>query len=561
MNNVNRLELNWIGKNKGIKVEPRILIEDIEKSFNSLNASNMLIHGDNLLALKALESEFYNKIQCIYIDPPFNTGNAFDHYDDGVEHSVWLSLMKERLLILKNLLNESGVIVVHLDDKEMAYCKVLMDEIFGRYNYLNTITMTTNEPSGFKATGSKIFSTSNFLLVYAKNRTQVKINKVFKEKGYDTAYSKIFTNMEGSYKSWEWTNFSDFLAIQYGYKNSREAKNELGKEVFSQLLIDNSIKYAEKLFRTASIGGGAKIKRQETIQKSKNNKGKIFVHPNEDVEDFYILNGEQILFYKKRLEEIDGRLVPAEVITDVWTDISWTGIANEGGVQFKNGKKPELLIKRILDMFTEKNDFVLDSFAGSGTTAAVAHKMKRNWITIEMGEQCYTHCYKRLKNIVLGNDSTGISKIVNWSKGGGFKFFELAPSLLNKDIFGNWIINKEYNAEMLSNALCKIQGFKYKPNQEVYWKQGFSNENDYIYVTTNFMTVEHIDKIYSEMKENESLLICCKSYQKECEDRYNNIDIRKIPQAILDKCEFGNDSYNLNIRSIDLEEEGNEEDE
>ncbi len=552
MKNMNRLELNWVGKGEPIKLEPRILIEDIERSFNSENTENMLIHGDNLLALKALESEFYNKIQCIYIDPPFNTGNAFEHYDDSIEHSIWLSLMKERLLLLKNLLNESGVIVVHLDDKEMAYCKVLMDEIFGRYNYLNTITMTTNEPSGFKATSSKIFSTANFLLIYAKDRTKVNIKKVFKEKGYDTAYSKIFTNMEGDYKSWEWMSFSEFLALKNGYKNAKEARKELGKENFEQLLRDNSIKYSRNLFRTASIGGGAKIKRYETIQKSKSIKGEIFVHPNEDVEEFYILNGEQILFYKKRLEEIDGKLVPAEVITDVWTDISWTGIANEGGVQFKNGKKPELLIKRILEIFTEENDYVLDSFAGSGTTAAVAHKMKRKWITIEMGEQCYTHCYKRLKNIVLGNDTTGISKIFNWNGGGGFKFYELAPSLLNRDVFGNWVINKEYDAEMLSNALCKIQGFKYNPNQDIYWKQGLSNEHDFIYVTTNFMTVEHIDKIYSEMKESESLLICCKSYQKECEDRYEQIDIRKIPQAILDKCEFGNENYDLNIRIDDL---------
>ena len=223
--------------------------------------------------------------------------------------------------------------------------------------------------------------------------------------------------------------------------------------------------------------------------------------------------------------------------------------------------KPERLIERIIRLATEEGDLVLDSFLGSGTTVAVAHKLNRRWIGIELGNHCYTHCLTRMRNVIEGKDEIGITKRVNWKGGGGFKFYELASSLLNKDSFGNWVINKEYNAEMLSNALCKIQGFKYEPNQEVYWKQGFSNENDYVYVTTNFMTVEHIDKIHSEMKENESLLICCKSYQKECEDRYDSIDIRKIPQSILDKCEFGNDSYDLNIKSVDFEEDGGDDNE
>jgi len=442
MDRKQKLELTWIGKYDEIKIEPRILLEDKSKGYGDQNTENMLIHGDNLLALKALEQDFAGKIQCIYIDPPFNTGARINSdgeevgYEDGIEHSEWLNMMSNRLKLLKSLLKDGGTIVIHLDDNEMAYCKILLDEIFGRQNYINTITMTTNDPSGFKATGVKIFSTSNYLLVYSKNKKEVKINKIYKRKEYDTAYSKIFTYMNGNYKKWKWMSLKEFICQEEKYSNVREMKKDLGEDRFNKLLGEYAVKYADRVFRTAAIGGGAKKKRQITIDLSKKNRNEIFVHEGEDIDNFYILNGEQILFYKDRLAFVDGQLVPAEVITDVWTDISWTGIANEGGVVFKNGKKPELLIKRILELFTNENDIVLDSFLGSGTTAAVAHKMNRKWIGIEMGPHCYTHCLPRLKAVVDGEQG-GISKAVNWQGGGGFRFFELAPSLLKKDEYRN----------------------------------------------------------------------------------------------------------------------------
>ncbi|MGO5066840.1 site-specific DNA-methyltransferase [Clostridium sporogenes] len=554
MSDKQKLELTWIGKNDPkydvANIEPRILIENPEKSYGDPNTENMLIHGDNLLALKSLEQQYSGKIKCIYIDPPFNTGNAFENYDDGLEHSIWLNLMKSRFVLLRNLLSDNGVLVVHLDDNEMAYCKVILDEIFGRTNYINTITMSTNDPSGFKATGTKIFSTANYLLTYAKNRDFLEINKIYKRKGYDKAYSKIFTDKGKDYKQWKWVSIGEYVSKQKGFSNPREAKKALGKDEFEQKIEACAIKNADKVFRTAAIGGGAKKKRQETIDVSKKNRNEIFIHTDEDVEDFYILNGEQILFYDKRLEEIDGKLVPAEILTDVWTDIYWTGIAKEGDVVFKNGKKPELLIKRVLELFTKRGDYVLDSFAGSGTTGSVAHKMNRKWIIVELGEQCYTHCLYRMKNIVDGKDMSGITKIVNWQGGGGFKFYELAPSLLRKDSFGNWIIDEKYNANMLGAAMCKHEGFTYNPDEEFYWKQGQSTEKDFIFVTTFFLTVEYLDKIHEEMKSDESLLICCKAYQEACDNKYDNITIKKIPQMVLGKCEFGKDDYNLNI--IDL---------
>lgn len=280
------------------------------------------------------------------------------------------------------------------------------------------------------------------------------------------------------------------------------------------------------------------------------------MHPNEDVSGFYILNGEQIIFYANRLKMIDGKKVPGQIITDVWTDIGWTGIANEGFVEFKNGKKPERLIKRFLELATNENDLVLDSFLGSGTTVAVAHKMNRRWIGIEMGNQAFTHCIPRLTRIIKNDDNTGISKVVNWQGGGGFKFYELAPSLLNKDKHGNLVINEEYNADMLAAAMAKHQGFTYSPDAEMYWKQGHSSEHDFIFTTTQLITAEMLETIHKQLSEDESLLICCTKFQPECRNKFPNITIKKIPKVLLDTCEFDHDDYSLNIVSVpDIDDE------
>ena len=230
-----KLELTWIGKENRAKLEPRILLEDPEKSYHAAHRvsdkdsfDNMLIFGDNLLALKALEAEYTGKVKCIYIDPPFNTGAAFEHYDDGIEHSLWLSLMRDRFELFRSLLTPDGILVIHLDNSEMAYSKVLLDEIFGRNNYLNTISMTTNDPSGFKATGATIFSTSNYLLIYAKDRFTQPLRKVYREKEYDTAYSKVLLNRKDDYSKWKWESIGDVVAKEAGFPNSREAKRNLG---------------------------------------------------------------------------------------------------------------------------------------------------------------------------------------------------------------------------------------------------------------------------------------------------------------------------------------------
>ncbi len=209
-------------------------------------------------------------------------------------------------------------------------------------------------------------------------------------------------------------------------------------------------------------------------------------------------------------------------------------------------------------MTTSEGDIVLDSFLGSGTTAATAHKMGRRWIGVELGEHAFSHCVPRLNKVIQGNDNGGITSDVNWQGGGGFKFYELAPSLLNHDKHGNLVINKEYNADMLAAAMAKHQGFTFAPDEELYWKQGRSSEHDFIFTTTQLLTSETLETIHEQMGENESLLICCTKFQPECRNRYSNITIKKIPKVLLDTCEFDHDDYSLNIVSIpaDIVEDG-----
>ena len=412
MSKPQRLELTWIGKDNQPMLEPRILIEDPEKSYGDKNSKNMLIYGDNLLALKALEQDFTGKIKCIYIDPPFNTGAAFEHYDDGIEHSIWLDLMYRRIKILYSLLSNDGFIIVHLDDNEASYTKVLLDEIFGRTNYLNALTISANSPFGFKHTSKSIFKTANFLFLYAKDITKSQIKILYKAREYDTAYKFILKERTADYKKWTWVLVADETANRLGFENANKAKRSLVKADFEKAVAEYAIENCERVFRTASVTGGALQKRRTTIEESKANRNRVVTHPNDDM-PYFFLNGERILFYDERMRLIDGKKQPGEVLTDMWNDISWEGIANEGDVDFPKGKKPEKLIERIIDLTTSEGDWVLDSFLGSGTTAAVAHKMGRKWIGIELGEHCYTHCLPRLRKVVDGTDQGGISKTIH----------------------------------------------------------------------------------------------------------------------------------------------------
>jgi adenine-specific DNA-methyltransferase len=220
-----------------------------------------------------------------------------------------------------------------------------------------------------------------------------------------------------------------------------------------------------------------------------------------------------------------------------------------GKVDAFDTPKPERLIYRLLTIATNPGDLVLDSFAGSGTTGAVAHKMGRRWIMVELGEHCHTHIIPRLKKVIDGADQGGISKAVGWQGGGGFRYFRLAPSLLEKDKWGNWVINKTYNAEMLAEAVCKLEGFAYAPSDSVYWRHGHSTERDFIYVTTQNLSHEQLQQLSDEVGENRTLLVMCSSFRAKA-DRYLNLTVKKISTAVLSRCEWGRDDYSLKVENL-----------
>lgn len=564
-----KLELTWIGKGDEPVLEPRILIENPEYSYGDPNSGNMLIHGDNLLALKALEQDYSGKIKCIYIDPPYNTGQAFEFYDDGIEASLWLSLMKQRLQLLKKLLANDGVIFVQIDDKYFAHLRLILDEVFGCNQYINTIAVKTKESSGASGGGEdrRLKKNIEFLIAYG-GRYFNGFNDVYNEIGLE----KYLEMMKLEEKSFKYTSVlykigekEFFQTIKDGSGNDMNLYKikEYETKGISRIAKEEGIsevkviyKYYDRVHTTENAQTSIRTRVQEVTDVddsmysleyypiSGRNKGKLtellFVGPQKRL----------VSWFKNVTIKKNGKILKREKIGTYWEDLNWNNVTREGGVRFPNGQKPEKLISICFELATKEGDIVLDSFLGSGTTAAVAHKMNRRWIGVELGKHALTHCYPRLRSVIDGSDQSGISKIVEWNGGGGFKFYELAPSLLNEDKFGNLVINKEYNSSMLAAAMTKQEGYRYLPDETVYWKQGKSSEQDYIYTTTQFITVETLERIHDEMQPGESLLICCTAFQNECKNRFGNITIKKIPQILLGRCEFGKEDYSLNIVNI-----------
>jgi adenine-specific DNA-methyltransferase len=542
-----KLELTWIGKDVHPKPEPRILIEDPDQSYGDRNTENMLIFGDNLLALKALEQHFSGKIKCVYIDPPFNTQQAFEHYDDGLEHSIWLSLIRDRIQILNRLLSEDGTLFVHIDDNELAYLIVLLDEIFGRPNRVSIITFKQGSATGHKAINPGVVNTSNFVVIYAKNKAVWKPNRVFTARlGRDKRYGQFIENYEDHCSAWRLVTLSHAfaLSLQIPERGIKKALGDDYEEKLSQFVAENAnrvVQLARPDYNAVSSDARA------MIDVSRANRNGITLLKRNGYSDMYFVSGKRILFYADKLKLIDGQFVAGEPLTSIWDNILSNNLHNEGSIEFPKGKKPEGLIKRCLDLATGPGDWVLDSFAGSGTTGAVAHKMGRKWIMVELGVHCHTHIIPRLKKVCDGVDQGGVSKAVNWQGGGGFKYYDMAPSLLKKDRFGQWVINSEYNATMLAGAMARHENFRYCPDEVFYWKQGRSSEKDYIFTTTVHLTPERLDRIHEEMQQDESLLICCKSHFDGADSAYPHINVKKIPFMLLGRCEFDRDDYSLNI--------------
>lgn len=525
-----KLELTWIGKHKRPKLEARILLEDPEKSYHAKVRSesavfdNRLIFGDNLLALKALEQEFTGKVKCVFIDPPYNTGSAFTHYDDGLEHSIWLGLMRDRLEIIKRLLADGGSLWITIDDNEAHYLKVLCDEVFGRGNFVaNAIWQKKFSPQN---DAKWLSDNHDHILIYAKHKEIWRPNLLERSELADSRYSNPDNDPRGAWAS------SDMSVRTYSETTDYPITTPSGKIV----------KPAES--RCWSV---SQDKFEELVKDNRIWFGK---------------SGSNVPRIKTFLSEVKQGLVPLTVWLN--TEVGNNQDAKKEVKQF-NAKdvfdtpKPEKLVQRIIHLATNPGDLVLDSFAGSGTTGAVAHKMGRRWIMVELGEHCHTHIIPRLQKVIDGEDQGGISKAVNWQGGGRFRYFRLAPTLIVNDKWGNQIINPDYNPEMLAEALVKLEGFTYMPSENLWWQHGYSSENDFIYVTTQSLSIEQLQVLSDEVGAGRSLLICCSAWRgitaEQAAERFPNLSLKKIPKMILKRCEWGHDDYSSNVANLPMAEE------
>ena len=519
----NKLELTWYGKDEPIRIEPRLLIENATLSNTAADpdTGNMLIHGDNLLALKALENRFAGQVKCIYIDPPYNTGNAFDKYDDNTEHSIWLNLMDCRFRYLHKLLRKDGFLFVNLDEQEHAYAKVILDGIFGRQNFIGDIIWQKRKGGG---NDSRYLALDHdYILVYAKDASK-EIHPIKWRTAQSEEYLKRYKEIEPDGRRYYWDTV---------------ARDGLQSPIpVSVTCPDGSILSINSQMGQATINEGLV---DGTVRLTKSKNGWTLHHK------VYMGRGQ----------------VQRSILNDVGTNKT---AGDEMEYLFGDKKafpypKPEDLISRILELSTEKGDLVLDSFLGSGTTAAVAHKMNRRYIGIEMGDHAYSHCKVRLDKIIDGTDEGGVTQATGWTKGGGYRFYELAPTLVNRDPFDEYVINEEYDADMLAAAVALHEGFSYQPDSGLFWKQSVGNESSYLFVTTRHLNSTYLDSIKDTMEDGEYLIIACRSFDSGLDKAYGNITIKKIPQMLLSRCEFGKADYNLNIVHPPVyDDEWNEED-
>jgi adenine-specific DNA-methyltransferase len=562
-----KLELTWLGKENRPKLEPRILLEDPGKSYHAPYwvtendiFDNRLIFGDNLLALKTLEQEFTGKIKCIYIDPPYNTGSAFEHYDDALEHSLWLSLMKIRLELLWKLLRSDGLLAVQIDDNEFARLFLLMAEVCGEPN-LKVIVVKMAEPTGVKMaqvikTGG-IPKLKEYVILAGKSGIRgLNVERVPKE-NWDDEYRIVLGNtdqeellelkaiIENEHRSASEVQRADAICTKFTFETADAVcRRETDSNVTETWLQDN----AWRIVRTVATTDGAK-RLADTKRRIVEQSASAFIIETPQKKLYVIKTAYNPSSAQPRIRLLFADDYLTVHPGDFWQDIKTTGLGDEGGVDFTNGKKPEALIKRIIGMSTQPGDWVLDSFAGSGTTGAVAHKMGRHWIMVELGEHCHTHIIPRLKKVIDGTDKGGVTEAVGWKGGGGFRYFRLAPSLLEKDKWGNWVISKEFNPAMLAEAACKLEGFVYEPSDTVYWQHGHSTERDFIYVTTQNLNPDQLQQLSDEVGPDHTLLVLCAAFRARA-DRYPNLTIKKIPTAVLSRCEWDHDDYNLKVENL-----------
>ena len=474
---------NW----KRYTVDDEQKVTEIRRNENGTIRENLIIKGNNLLALHTLKKQFRGKVKLIYIDPPYNTGNDSFGYNDNFNHSSWLTFMKNRLMLAREFLTDTGSIYISIDQNEIGYLQVLLDEIFGKDNRAGLITIKRGSVTGHKAINPGVVNISESLIVYCKNKIRWKPNRVFTSRERNDRYNTFILNREKDTSEWQLCSlldaFSEYLGIE-----KRRAKKSLGADFETQIY--HFVKKNPDSVIQIAYPDEAKVSKdvKDKIIQSKATKDKIFHIVRENEPDIYLLNGQRLLFYSDRLMEIDGEIVTGEPLSDIWLDVLPNDLHNEGGVKLKKGKKPEKLIKRIIELEQEQNMIFMDFHIGSGTSVAVAHKMGLQYIGIEQLDYAKNDSKVRLQNTIgkkikqkgemfenVEYDRSGISRIFNWQGGGDFIYCELMKyneafmdkiqaaktseelvkiwKDISKNSFLNWYVNPETPEEAVSDFI------------------------------------------------------------------------------------------------------------
>ena len=514
-----KLELTWVGKEERPRLEPRLLVEDEGLSYGETpegEAPGFLIQGDNLLALKALEAEpgMAGSVKCCFIDPPYNTGSAFAHYDDGLEHSIWLSMMRDRLEVIRRLLSDDGSLWVTLDDNEAHYFKVMADEVFGRECFV-----TTNIWENFygRSNAAAISPAHNYVLVYAKNGKNWKFTRQLLPR--DAASASKYKNPD----------------------NDPRGAWRLGP-IFAPEERHAGLMYTihTPTGRAVCPPRGSHWRMTEPDFWRLVDEGRVTFGASGD-------NNPAIKLYLREVQE--------GVVPRTWWPHTEVGHSQEAKREIQalfpenlpfETPKPERLLHRILTIATNPGDLVLDSFAGSGTTGAVAHKMGRRWIMVEIGEHARTHIVPRLRKVIDGTDRGGVTEATSWQGGGAFRFCRLAPTLIVRDRWGREVINPAYDAAMLVQALCKLEGFRFSPSETEWWRHGQSTETDFLHATTQTLSHAQLQELSEAVGEGRTLLVLCAAWIGDA-GAFPNLTVRKIPQHVLGRCEWGRDDYGLPV--------------
>ena len=506
---------NW----KRYTVDGEQKVTEIKRDENDTIRENLIIKGNNLLALHTLKKQFRSKVKLIYIDPPYNTGNDSFGYNDNFNHSSWLTFMKNRLEVAREIMTKEGTIAISIDQNEIAYLLNLLDELFGKENRKNIITIKRGSVTGAKVINPGVVNISEFVIIYSRDFRYWNPNRVYMPKERDVRYNGFIQNFEDGYKNWTFTTALEAFAEELKIKKTR-LKKHFGDDYERELELF-IYKNSEKVMQFASLDENSISQEAVKIKKqSENEKDRVFFYEREGKRPYYIYKGKLILFANNSMTEVDGKKTFAQPITDIWNDVLPNDLHNEGGIQLRKGKKPEKLISRIIELCSDEGEIILDFFVGSGTTAAVALKLSRQFIGVEQLDYIEELPAVRLQNTIAGEKS-GISKEISWQGGGDFIYCELlkyneafmdkiqaakiSKELVKiwKDIaensFLNWYVNPEIPEDAINNFIEIGKGENGLDKQKKLLAELLNKNQLYV----NFSEID--DKDFNVSEENKKL--------------------------------------------------------